>query len=63
MRWTLIAVLLAGLALVPASPAAAGTLTTTNACLWSFDGLWRDQAVDLAGTGAPTPWLRPPACR
>ena len=26
-----------------------------NACLWSFDGFWRDQAVDLTGTGAPTP--------
>jgi hypothetical protein len=55
MRWTLTAVLLASLALIPASPASAGTLTTTNACLWSFDGFWRDQAVDLTGTGAPAP--------
>ncbi len=55
MRWTLTAVLLASLVLIPASPAAAGTLTTTNACLWSIDSLWRDQAVDLTGTGAPNP--------
>jgi hypothetical protein len=55
MRWTLTATVLASLVLVPASPAAAGTLTTTNACLWSFDGFWRDQAVDLAGTGTPAP--------
>jgi hypothetical protein len=55
MRWTLTAALLASLVLIPASPASAGTLTTTNACLWSFDNLWRDQAVDLTGTGSPTP--------
>ena len=55
MRWTLTAVLLASLVLIPASPAAAGTLTTTNACQWSFDGLWRDQAIDLTGVGSPTP--------
>jgi len=55
MRWTLTAVLLASLVLIPASPAAAGTLTTTNACQWSFDGLWRDQAIDLTAVGSPTP--------
>lgn len=55
MRWTLTAVLLASLVLIPASSAAAGTLTTTNACQWGLDSLWRDQAIDLTGTGTPTP--------
>lgn len=55
MRWTLTAALLASLVLGPATTASAGTLTTTNACLWSFDNLWRDQAIDLTGTGTPTP--------
>jgi hypothetical protein len=55
MRRTLITALLASLVLIPAAPASAGTLTTTNACLWNFDGLWRSQGIDITGTGAPNP--------
>jgi hypothetical protein len=54
MCWKLIAVVLAGLVLIPSSPALAGTLTTRNSCKWS-DGAWRHLDVDLAGTGAPSP--------
>lgn len=41
------------LATVLATPAHAGSLTTTNACLYSVSDEYRDQAVTLAGTGSP----------
>ena len=41
------------LAIVVAAPAHAGSLTTTNACLYSVNGEYRDQAVKLSGVGSP----------
>lgn len=41
------------LAIVLAVPAHAGSLTTTNACLYSVNGEYRDQAVKLGGVGSP----------
>lgn len=41
------------LAIVVAAPAQAGSLTTTNACLYSVNGEYRDQAVKLTGVGSP----------
>lgn len=41
------------LAIVVAAPARAGSLTTTNACLYSVNGEYRDQAVKLSGVGSP----------
>ena len=55
MRWTTTLALVAGLVLTSAAPAAAGTVTTPNACLWSFDGFWRNQPLDFTGTAAPNP--------
>ena len=55
MRLKVIAVLGAGLALVPAADASAGTLTTQNSCKVSLDGVWRHLAVDLSGTAFPSP--------
>jgi len=55
MRWLTMPALIAGLVLTSAAPAAAGTVTTPNACLWSFDGYWRNQPLDFAGAAAPNP--------
>ena len=41
------------LGIVLAAPAHAGSLTTTNACLYSVNGEYRDQAVKLSGVGSP----------
>ena len=41
------------LALALCAPAAAGTLTTTNACLYSVNGEYRNQPVKLTGAGSP----------
>ena len=41
------------LALAFAATAEAGTLTATNACLYSVNGEYRDQAVTLGGVGSP----------
>ncbi|WP_028063419.1 hypothetical protein [Solirubrobacter soli] len=54
MRWTSLFAAVAGALLIPASPAAAGTLTTQNSCKWT-DGYWRHLDVDLTGTGSPAP--------
>jgi hypothetical protein len=54
MRWISLTAVLACVLLIPASPAAAGTLTTQNSCKWT-DGYWRHLNVDLTGTGSPSP--------
>ncbi len=43
------------LALAVAAPSAGASTTTTNACHWSIDGLWRDLDLTLAGVAAPNP--------
>src|ERR1700754_301517 len=55
MLGRMMAALVASLVLVPATPASAGTLTTPNACRWSFDGLWRNLDLDLTGAATPNP--------
>jgi hypothetical protein len=55
MRLKPIAVLGASLALVPAAPASAGTLTTQNSCHFSLDQVWRHLPVDLSGMATPSP--------
>lgn len=55
MRLKLIAAVGASLALVPAAPASAGTLTVPNACFWSVPGGWFDQSVEITGAGSPNP--------
>jgi hypothetical protein len=55
MRLKSIAVLGASLALIPVSPASAGTLTTQNSCHFSLDNVWRELPVDLSGIAAPAP--------
>jgi hypothetical protein len=55
MRLKSIVVLGAGLALIPASPASAGTLSTQNSCKVSIDGIWRHMTVELSGTASPSP--------
>jgi hypothetical protein len=55
MRSKLIAAVGASLALAPAAPASAGTLSTQNTCLFSIDQTWRHLNVDLSGTAAPSP--------
>lgn len=42
------------LALALCAPAGAGTRTTTNACLYSVNGEYRDQLVTLTGVGSPS---------
>lgn len=46
-------VVVATVAGVLAGPAGARTVTTKNACLYSFNNEYRDQAVTLTGTGSP----------
>jgi hypothetical protein len=46
--------ILCAIAAVP-SGAAAATATTTNACNWSVDGVWRNLDITLRGTGVPNP--------
>lgn len=41
------------LALGVCAPAGAGTVTTTNACLYSVNGEYRNQLVKLTGVGSP----------
>jgi hypothetical protein len=55
MRWTLLTAVAVGVALMTASPAMAGTLSTQNSCRWSADSTWRYLNVDLAGVGSPAP--------
>jgi hypothetical protein len=40
-------------AIVVATPAQAGSVTTDNACLYSYNGEYRNQLVTLGGTGSP----------
>ena len=51
--WVAIAGGLLAVAVAVAAPAQAGSLTTTNACLYSVNGEYRDQAVKLSGVGSP----------
>ncbi len=55
MRRILTIFAVTALSLVAAAPASAGTLTTKNACQWSYDRQWRHLDVDLAGVAAPNP--------
>lgn len=44
------------LLLVPAAPAAAGTLATPNVCQYSlYRGYWFNHSIDLSGTASPNP--------
>jgi hypothetical protein len=49
-----VAIISSLLAPVLCAPAAAGALTTTNACLYSVNNEYRDQRVKLTGVGSPT---------
>lgn len=53
----LLATLLAAttVAIIPSTGAGAGEANTPNACRYSFDNYWRDQALTLGGTAAPNP--------
>lgn len=51
------AALLAGVGVAAAggSPVSAGTAATPNACLYSYDSIWRDVAVSFTGAATPNP--------